>query len=337
MRLTSSGRRIAGSLFFLVFLGLWTSVLPSAYAADTSAPGAATASSKDIVLRGDAVCTSCHDEGDGPELLAIGKTKHGTKADQRTPTCISCHGESDKHVKNPGGAKKRLAPDVTFAARFNNKTSANEQTGACLTCHKADSKRSHWEGSIHQTRDVACSACHTVHAAKDKVLAKKTQFEVCFTCHKEQRAQFNRPSRHPILEGKVSCSDCHNAHGTVGPKLMKRDSVVETCFQCHMEKRGPFVRPHEPVTEDCGTCHSPHGTTVENMLKARPPFLCNECHSPHGAAMPQLTNQSAPPALFSGKTGVNYTQGRGCVNCHTEVHGSNNPTSRGPNPQFLLR
>ena len=28
---------------------------------------------KDIVLKGDAVCTSCHDEVDGPELLAIGK------------------------------------------------------------------------------------------------------------------------------------------------------------------------------------------------------------------------------------------------------------------------
>ena len=33
----------------------------------------------------------------------------------------------------------------------------------------------------------------------------------------------------------------------------------------------------------------------------------------------------------------NYTQGRGCVNCHTEVHGTNNPQIGGPNPQFLLR
>lgn len=36
---------------------------------------------KDLVLKGDAKCTSCHDEADAPGLLAIGKTKHGTVAD----------------------------------------------------------------------------------------------------------------------------------------------------------------------------------------------------------------------------------------------------------------
>lgn len=324
-------RTFLGALIFFGASTPW-----SLLAADASSPGAATASSKDIVLRGDARCTRCHDEGDSPQVLAIGKTKHGTKADSRTPTCTSCHGESDKHVTNPGGGQKRPPTDVVFSSRFNSKSSATDQSGACLSCHKGDSRRTHWDGSIHQSRDVSCSSCHTVHAAKDRALSKTTQFEVCFTCHKEQRAQFNRPSRHPILEGKVSCSDCHNPHGTIGPKLMKRDSVVDTCFQCHMEKRGPFVRPHEPVTEDCGTCHSPHGTTVENMLKARPPFLCNECHSPHGAAMPQLTGQTPQPAT-AGKSGINYTQGRGCVNCHNEIHGSNNPATRGVNPQFLLR
>ena len=57
---------------------------------------------------------------------------------------------------------------------------------------------------------------------------------------------------------------------------MKRDSVNETCYACHMEKRGPFVHTHEPVAEDCSNCHNPHGTTAENLLKARPPFLCHQ-------------------------------------------------------------
>ena len=81
--------------------------------------------------------------------------------------------------------------------------------------------------------------------------------------------------------------------------------------------------------------------TAENLLKQRPPFLCNECHSPHSASMPQLTGQSAAPGNVS-KDGVNYTQGRGCVNCHTQIHGTNNPArqdqnSGAPTPQFLLR
>ena len=47
---------------------------------------------KDIVLRGDAKCTRCHSVEDNPDLFAIGKTRHGTVADGRTPTCTSCHG-----------------------------------------------------------------------------------------------------------------------------------------------------------------------------------------------------------------------------------------------------
>ena len=128
---------------------------------------------------------------------------------------------------------------------------------------------------------MTCASCHSVHAAKDKVLTKITQPEVCFTCHKQQRAELNRPSRHPILEGKVACSDCHNPHGSVGPKLMKRDSTVETCYQCHAEKRGPFVHNHEPVQEDCGNCHNPHGTIADSLLKMRQPLLCHTL--PHAA------------------------------------------------------
>ncbi|MGZ8230854.1 MAG: cytochrome c3 family protein [Burkholderiales bacterium] len=29
---------------------------------------------------------------------------------------------------------------------------------------------------------------------------------------------------------------------------------------------------HQPVTEDCTICHQPHGTTIANLLKSRPPF-----------------------------------------------------------------
>ena len=65
---------------------------------------------KDLVLRGDAKCTRCHDEGDDFPVLAIGQTRHGVKADGRTPSCTSCHGESDRHVNKPEGVKDRPAP-----------------------------------------------------------------------------------------------------------------------------------------------------------------------------------------------------------------------------------
>ncbi|WRL45937.1 DmsE family decaheme c-type cytochrome [Aromatoleum evansii] len=300
---------------------------------------------KDIVLQGDAKCTSCHDEADAPGVLHIGKTKHGTRADGRTPTCTDCHGESDKHVTYKG-SDKPPKPDRTFDKK--SATPVAERNAACLSCHQTDPKRHLWTGSTHERRDVACSSCHDTHAADDKVRDKRTQAEVCFACHKEQRAQVNRPSHHPIPEGKMSCSDCHNPHGTTGPKLLVKDSTNATCYTCHAEKRGPFVHNHAPVTEDCANCHNPHGTVADAMLKTRPPFLCQQCHDPanHLGTIPGVaantdlsrnvngTVIASPASQNNGLNSVGVTQGRACLNCHTEIHGSNSPSASSKAARF---
>jgi DmsE family decaheme c-type cytochrome len=186
----------------------------------------------------------------------------------------------------------------------------------------------HWQLSAHAGNEVSCTSCHQVHTQHDRVRDRVTQTEVCFTCHKEQRAQLRRPSRHPIAEGKVACSDCHNPHGSVGPKMLVRDSVNDTCYSCHMEKRGPFVRTHEPVQEDCSICHNPHGTTNPSLLKVRPPFLCQSCHEPdsHHSTIPNNGRATLPPGASTNQAVI---MARGCVNCHTNIHGSNNPTDGG--------
>jgi DmsE family decaheme c-type cytochrome len=152
----------------------------------------------------------------------------------------------------------------------------------------------------------------------DKVRDKLTQPEVCYTCHKQQRAQANKPSHHPIPEGKMTCSSCHNVHDD-SPKLLTKDSVNETCYTCHMEKRGPFVHNHQPVTEDCGICHNPHGTTNANLLKTRAPFLCQDCHSysSHPGQVAVLPNGQTTSTSSLGMVA------RGCLNCHTNIHGGN--------------
>jgi DmsE family decaheme c-type cytochrome len=310
----------------------------SSWAADAPAPGKKVL--PDLFLTGDGKCTSCHDEADAPKVLTMGKTRHGTKADGRTPTCTSCHGESEAHMKSAkaGGKNKPTQPDVTFSKK--SKTTVEARNEACLSCHQRDAKRMLWSGSTHESQDVACTSCHEMHTGNDKVRDKRTQPDVCFNCHKEQRTQINKPSHHPIPEAKMGCADCHNVHGSAGPKLMKRDSVNETCYTCHMEKRGPFVHNHEPVSEDCSNCHNPHGTTAENLLKMRPPFLCHQCHTPHGGFVAQTRDQaqaSAITATSGGKQSINFTQGRGCLNCHTQVHGSNNPDVGRPAPQLNFR
>src|SRR3989338_11131244 len=57
----------------LLGLALVLGVAVTAHAAD----------GKDLVLKGDAKCTSCHDQ-DEKSVMAIGKTRHGATGDSRT-------------------------------------------------------------------------------------------------------------------------------------------------------------------------------------------------------------------------------------------------------------
>jgi DmsE family decaheme c-type cytochrome len=261
----------------------------------------------------DVVCKACHE----PYFNTYTTSKHGTKTDARAPAakggCVACHGQGAlEHAAKGGG--KGVGGVINLSSKAVPAAAKNQ---ICMTCHQGG-KRIHWPTSTHAARDVACTSCHTLHshdAARDKV----TQSETCFQCHKEQRVQINRTYRHPIREGLVACSDCHNPHGSASPKMMVRDSVNDTCYACHMEKRGPFVRTHQPVQEDCAICHNPHGSTIPNLLKVRQPFLCQQCHEP--------TSHRGNFASLSGtSTGAN-TAGRGCLNCHTNIHGTNNPAN----------
>ena len=184
--------------------------------------------------------------------------------------------------------------------------------------------------------------CHNIHATEQKVLNKATQADVCFTCHKEQRAQTRRISTHPLVitgastTAKMSCSDCHNPHGSTGPTLLIKNTVNETCYTCHAEKRGPFLWEHAPVTDSCVNCHTPHGSNTAPLLRTRPPYLCQECHSgDHGAQVNSGANLAG-----GAVTTVNGAQqagaatpriqvsARACLNCHVLVHGSNHPGRR---------
>jgi len=284
--------------------------------------------------KGADTCIKCHDEDSEYPVFDIFKTKHGQKGDKRSPfaqlQCEACHGpgagganatpeslEKGGHVGRVRPGHKR-PPILNFG--FKSDVPAEKQNAMCLTCHQAD-KHAGWKGSPHEAASVACANCHTIHAAKDPVLANSTQPDVCFKCHKKQREEFFMPSVHPVRFGQMGCAECHNVHGSVANGILVKPTLNQTCYTCHAEKRGPFTWEHAPVTEDCSLCHRPHGSVNPALLKKRPPFLCQQCHSQLGHPGISSSVSRLPGGAPSG-----FLLGGACLNCHSQVHGSNHPS-----------
>ena len=225
--------------------------------------------------------------------------------------CESCHGAADAHVTSGD------------AAAVNNpaKMDVEVASAGCLSCHSKGKGQMYWHGSMHEGHKLACVACHKIHGAHDKLLSMRSETDLCISCHVEIRADMFKRSKHPMRDissspgqGKMTCSSCHNAHGAKGEKLIDAKSFNDKCYECHFEKKAPLLWEHSPVKEDCLTCHSPHGSSNDKMLVTKVPRLCQQCHM-------QGRHQS-------GTLGINstYAFNRGCLNCHSQIHGSNNPS-----------
>ena len=265
-------------------------------------------------------CLVCH--GDKEESLK--GTAHSQAKNPRTPAatlgCESCHGPGQAHVDDDAkGHIKKFA-----------QLPADEVSGTCLSCHNRGNHAG-WEGSMHESRNLSCSTCHSVHSPKspERQLVKRTQTELCATCHRTQVAKTERAVAHmPVREGKMSCSSCHNPHGSISnvKALKTGSSVAELCISCHTEMRGPMLWEHAPVRENCANCHDPHGSSNDRMLVVRMPMLCQRCH---------VATRHPSSIYDKDEITVNKSNrmfGRSCVNCHSNVHGSNHPSG-----QFFMR
>jgi len=278
-------------------------------------PMAAGAQKADAGYAGSEACKDCHKEyfapfaktSMGQAIMVKPASEHAKKG------CESCHGPAKAHAESGGEDKGSL-----ISYRRTSKTPVAERNATCLACHEKTA-RTLWVGSAHESRNVACTDCHVVMHDKTEAgsLRAKSVVATCGNCHKEKQAAMSKYSHMPLGEGKMECTSCHAPHGSANDKLLIGSSVNETCFTCHAEKRGPFMWEHVPVTESCANCHDSHGSNKQRMLKVALPRLCQQCHNtPHG--QPAIRPSDAPS--------VRFAYNKGCVNCHSLIHGSNHPT-----------
>ncbi len=303
---------IAGAAVVLAVVILLA--LPSPAPAQKAAPAAGA--EPPAGYAGADTCKGCHAE----QYEKFSHTKmgrlflHQPRNTTESLGCENCHGPGKAHADAGGG--KGVGGLITFAK--NDTTPVEKRNGVCLTCH-TKGNRVFWTGSAHQSRDVACTNCHRImeNVSSKAQLAKETEIETCGTCHVQKRAATLRSSHMPLREGKMTCTSCHNPHGTVTPALLKENSLNDTCYTCHAEKRGPFLWTHPPVQESCANCHDPHGSNHEKMLKLAKPRLCQQCH---------IESRHPTSPYGTDPASLKFVLGKSCTNCHVNLHGSNHPS-----------
>ena len=233
-------------------------------------------------------CEDCHDD---VAEYTLAPTYHGD--------CESCHGFGDLHTESEETA------DIRFPSNAD-----------CASCHETG-RSSHvgWTTSEHDRAGVLCSDCHAPHnrepqhlrapvAARGALLRNAGgTTRLCASCHAEVASRLDLPSHHPIREGMLDCTDCHQPHQSRRVMLGARTAL---CTGCHQEQAGPWIYEHTPVAEDCATCHTAHGSAAYDLLETSQPGVCITCHT--------LPTMGAPhdPAAFVTR----------CTDCHGAIHGS---------------
>jgi predicted CXXCH cytochrome family protein len=207
---------------------------------------------------------------------------------------------------------------------------------ACLECHtnlvqsfpSSPHGRYHRDHDLRMAGETGCESCHgagSLHVqaggGRDSLIYNPGLDPApCFQCHLEVHAEFRLPQRHPVIEGKMNCVQCHDPHGSdlmkpAGGLAMAR--LNESCAGCHREQARPFVFEHEALREGCTACHQPHGSVNSALLVQRDANLCLKCHA-------QVSADAG--ALLIGKVDhSSFLRLGGCwsAGCHTAVHGSN--------------
>jgi predicted CXXCH cytochrome family protein len=262
------------------------------------------------------LCVRCH----GSLIPEKAGSVHAVVAERR---CLDCH---DPHVSGN---------------KANVKEAGNK---LCFTCHGELGQRSAKNRFKHRPVEQACLTCHTPHASATAAkLLKDGVPSLCVGCHKTDRPLFAKQHmQYPVAKAK--CTSCHDPHGSDRAAILydgvHKPVASRMCNQCHEDPTSPnplatrktgfelcrtchagqvkdaFAQNylHWPVAgpAGCESCHTPHGSPKNGLLKGSQAAVCGSCHSDTMARLQQVKSQHQP------------VKDGNCSACH-QPHGANNP------------
>ncbi|MGO8764979.1 MAG: cytochrome c3 family protein [Limisphaerales bacterium] len=226
--------------------------------------------------------------------------------------CDTCHDDIYKNFVTADHAR--------LMAQGNNALNAG-----CESCHGPCSTHMNSGGdTLPPYSFTAGRGSRSSYGARLTDVPPRSEETVCYQCHADVRAQFELPTHHPVPEGRMTCTDCHDPHtGSIfkggGTALLSENDM---CLRCHQAERGPFVFEHQALREGCTTCHNPHGSINAKLLVDRDSNLCLRCHFEQYTGTQILIGDSDHTLRL--QQGTCWTAG-----CHEAVHGSRvNPSLR---------
>jgi len=159
----------------------------------------------------------------------------------------------------------------------------------------------------------------------------------CLRCHGELEEKLKLGNAHPLFKDKV-CLSCHNSHQGPQKQAGLKNPQKTLCVKCHRDQQADSERKklHPPFGSifekkgKCTTCHDPHASEFQAILKKPQKKLCLVCH-PSIAPFAAYDSQNLHPPF-----GVVLKKNGKCTVCHNP-HGSDNASVLKLPQQFLCR
>jgi DmsE family decaheme c-type cytochrome len=230
-------------------------------------------------------CEGCHGPGAAHVKAGGGKTTipHAfslMEPGQIVNDCLECHAK-DVSRANIRRSVHTDADVVCSACHSVHKSQtpkfllAKVQKDLCYQCHAT--VRAQFDMPVkHRVNEgvIQCTDCHNPHGTfvttwrtgvRPRMVDQAAgSEEACIKCHQDKRGPFVFEHASVRVEG---CETCHNPHGSMNTKLLRRPVVFTLCLECH-NGAPPFGR------SSSGT---PAQSSAHNMLDPR--FQnCTNCH-----------------------------------------------------------
>jgi DmsE family decaheme c-type cytochrome len=238
-------------------------------------------------------CESCHGPGKAHVEAGGGADTIPRAFSRLTPTevldtCLRCHSQtlSRANIRRSEHTQEEVV--CTNCHSIHKSTTpkfllAKKQSELCYTCH-ANVRAQFSMPFKHRVNEgfMQCTDCHNPHGSNaptwrvadrpHNTEQAQANEEPCLKCHIDKRGPFVFEHPSVRIDG---CETCHNPHGSVNAKLLKRPVVFTMCLECHtgVGKFGPLGGIPQPSSthnladpryQNCTSCHVRiHGSNAD--------------------------------------------------------------------------